>query len=318
MKYTIIGTQKQDPLGLTVEKMRHAKKQSLKLAYIEYLRYIAHRDESALMRADRVYACSTVWMGKKCPVCGQLHGMYTQGCHHRLCPICAVRKARATAAQAQTCVTLLREKHPTARIMLLTLTQKSVPAEELGAEIDRLLEAWKHIRYAREVRRDMVAWARTIEVTVSSEGYHPHIHAIIMVSSESKLETQTEWRRLWAEVLGLDYVPICDIRPIADIGAVYEVSKYISKVSRLLDAPLGQAYDYIDTLSFATYRRHLRSYGGEWARMRKELSMHDAEEMSDTELDAVGAALDHDTCATCGGDLQPVCLIWSGMDYKER
>lgn len=306
-------------LGLQVDSLTRSKKQAGNLAYILYLQSIEKNSDGLLVTADRVAQCSSVWTGFKCPECGRLHGMMTYGCKHRLCPLCSVRKSRAVAAQAMQVIESIQRKYADLDYHLLTLTQRNVSAEQLPDEIDRLLNAWSSLRFLRLVRRDLIGWARTIEITVGSDGtYHPHIHAILLLKKGSPLSTQAAWRALWKESLHLQYEPICDCRPLSDTAAVYEVSKYVTKVSKVLGNPnLGQCYDDVDAITTAVYGRRLRSYGGIWAKERKALRMVDVDTMDDGQLSAVGNMIDgHEKCE-CGADVEAVCLIWSGMEYKE-
>lgn len=312
--------------GLQVAHLQESKLQSQQLAYILYLQSLELQGQEAAQaaaRAARTAACSEYWQGYQCPVCGRLHNMITYGCKHRLCPVCAVRKSRAVAAQAMQVVDQIArvaaERHETYDFCLLTLTQRNVEAEFLSAEIDHMLEAWSSIRYLRQVRRDLVGWARTIEITVNeSDGsFHPHIHCILIVRHGSALASADTWRKLWADAMRLDYIPICDCRPIESLGAVYEVSKYVSKLGRILDMPLGRAYDAISAIGEATHWRRLRSYGGIWSKIRRQLHMQEVDLMDDGTLDAVGALIDSRCKCHCGADLEPVALMWAGMDYKK-
>jgi len=304
--------------GLQVHHIRMSKRQSLTLAYVLYLEGVETGDNACFARASYVQQCSSWWQGLKCPTCGQLHSMITYGCHHRLCPICSVRKSRAVAAQAMQVIAQVQEKGEY-DYSLLTLTQRNVPAEALRGEIDRMLSAWSSVRYLRQIRRDLVGWARTIEITVGRDGtYHPHIHCILITRPRSPLSQSATWRQIWAQAMDLNYDPVCDCRPIKDITAIYEVSKYVTKLAKVFDGPLGEVYDTVKTLEGATYHRRLRSYGGLWASIRRAMAMVDVDEMDDGALDAAGAMLDgHDDVCSCGTKFEPVCLIWSGMDYEE-
>ena len=308
-------------LGLQVSDITRAKRQSGKLAYLLYLQGIDKNTEHMFVIADRVRSCSTYWSGFKCPQCGRLHGMITYGCKHRLCPICATRKSRATAAQAMQVIEALQrqEKPGDWEYCLLTLTQRNVSGENLSREIDALLDAWSRLRYLRVIRSDLLGWARTVEITAgANDTYHPHIHCILIIRRGSQLRLTSYWRRLWSKMMGLDYEPICDCRGITDAAAVFEVSKYVTKVGKLLSNPdLGQCYDDVRYIGDAISGRRLRSYGGVWAKMRREMKMVDVESMDDGALDAAGALLDGHGQCECGSAVEAVCLMWSGMEYTE-
>ena len=269
------------------------------------------------MQSYRVRMCSTFWNGYYCEKCGKYHGMHTTGCKNRLCPICATRTARVTAIQAVEAIEKIHSAYTDIQMSLLTLTQKNVEGESLAYEVSRMLKAWSAL-INRPVMRKLIGWARTIEIVpaLAKDGtYHPHIHAIL-VHQPSKCPS-VEWiSSAWRSAMELDYDPICDLRPIEDEqGAVFEVSKYISKMTRVYDGS-PQEHDHIRYMSEAMTARRLRSYGGEWRKARIALGMMHAEEMDDDALDEYGEITDlSEACPECGEKTAPTCLRWAGLHY---
>lgn len=265
-------------------------------------------------RADRVRTCTDVWTGNVCSHCGKVTHFHTFGCGDRLCPICIVRRSRATAAQALKVVPYL-----SGRPILLTLTQRNVKGDDLDRELTNISDAWKLLCKHRGVQRDMIGWAKTTEITYNSvrRDYHPHVHIIAYISQDNKEMLYDEyWRKKWAEVMRLDYTPIVDVREIDDArGAVYEVSKYVSKVHKLLDLPGDQMIDAITTVAYAIKDRRLRTYGGDWRKIRRDLVLKDAEQMNDEELTAADKELDIEVC--CEEPMRPVVMAWSNCNYHE-
>lgn len=326
-KYTT-GSRKRKVI--TVRELAIMKRRSMRLAYNLHLMAADGAGNSAGYKTDaaralRVLSCSTIWEAYRCPTCGQLHSTRTWGCHHRLCPLCSMRASRATATQAQLVMGLAKVEHKDEKLSyaLLTLTQRNVSGAELAAELDRIIAAWSQLRYIRHIRRHLAGWARSIEITVAADGsYHPHLHAILMLRADAPTEMKGSmyWRQLWAQSMGTDYTPICDCRPVKDAAAVFEVSKYVTKVSKLLETTDDALlYDQIKTIDAAIYGRRLRSYGGLWLRMRRELAMRDAEDMSDIEIEAHDIdKSDKCDCGTPDTQYARVALIWAGMEYKIR
>lgn len=302
--------------------LREFKVRSRTLSYQLYLMALDGKSpygyEAGIATACRVRQCAEVVEAVVCPTCGQIHSTKTWGCHHRLCPLCSLRESRATAHQAKLVLTYL-DLSDSYDYALLTLTQRNVAAEDLEDEIDKLLAAWSSLRYIRHIRRYLAGWARTVEVTTNADGtYHPHVHVILALKRDAPedLRGSNYWRGVWSHALNLDYTPICDCRPVATINAAFEVSKYITKVSRLLeDTDHLRLYRNVSTIANAIHGRRLRSYGGVWAKTRRLMAMKEAEDMTDYELDQ-----SEDTAyrgCQCGNTAtETMVLLWAGMDYK--
>ena len=269
-------------------------------------------------KADRAKYCSTFWNGFFCESCGKFHGMHTTGCKNRLCPICATRTARVTAIQAVEAIDKVQQKYPECKLSLLTLTQRNIAGPDLSQEISKMLKGWSYLINRAPVRR-LIGWARTIEIVPAINGgtmYHPHIHAIIIHHPHNNLPSVTWFQQAWKEGMGLDYFPVCDLRPIEDEqGAVFEVSKYVSKMTRVYDGSANE-HDHVRYMSEAMESRRLRTYGGEWRKARIELNITDAEELDDDALDEYGELNDlSGACPNCGSGTVPACLRWSGLRY---
>ena len=303
---------------LSMSDLNRTKKTSLKLA--AHLKTLHERtgDQRYLSQATRVHYCSTFWQGFYCEKCGKFHHMHTTGCRHRLCPTCAVRASRVVAVQAMEALEHIRIVLPDISCSLLTLTQRNVPGESLNGEIDAVLKAWQALRHLRPFGRHVLGWARTIEIipALDGRGYHPHIHAIIIHRNLGPLSHPGWWSQSWRECMKLDYNPIVDIRPIEEErGAIYEVSKYISKMSRIYVGG-ERELENVQWIGDAMHQRQLRTYGGCWLKARRVLNQLRVEQLSDDELSEYGEALDtRGACVDCETPLKAVCLSWAGLTY---
>ena len=297
----------------THNSITRVKNQSLKLAYLYYLRSIELDSARFESKAWRVKQCSTFWHGMMDVRNGEFSHLQAYGCKDRMCPMCAMRKSRAIAAQAMAILPGILAAAPERVAVLVTLTIKNVPFDELEGAIDALLEAWTSMRMRRIVRDHTPAWARTIEVTrnMDTGEWHPHVH-IIAVVDDPLLLKPARWQSAWKAAAGLAYTPIIDARKVTSKKGVYEISKYISKLGVLLDLPLGEAYDSVLKLLEAVDGRNLRAFGGEWLKARRKANMVDVDVMDDGQLDATAAALDGDVNRP---SLVPVVLWWSGLEY---
>lgn len=304
--------------GLSMAELNQSKKQVLRLAkHLRTLYEETGRDHYAAAAA-RAQTCSTYWQGFYCPICGTYHHMHTTGCKHRLCPICAVRASRVVARQATEAVDYMVSSNPSLKCSLLTLTQRNVSGDALSKEIDSMLAAWQALRHLRAFSRNVKGWARTIEIIPAkdNETYHPHIHAIIVHEDLGELTSGAWWARAWCNAMKLPYFPIVDIRPIDDMkGAVYEVSKYVSKLSRVYDGT-SKELEHVRFIGDAMYQRQLRTYGGDWLRARRALNMARVEQMDDDAISEYGDMLNAEgTCEHCSTSLKAVCLSWAGLSY---
>lgn len=304
--------------GLSMTDLNTSKKQVLRLSAHLRTLYQETGDERYQAAAARSATCSTYWQGFYCPICNTYHHMHTTGCKHRLCPICAVRASRVVARQATEAADYMLSQDGDIRCSLLTLTQRNVSGEKLSQEIDSMLAAWQALRHLRAFSRNVIGWARTIEIIPAKDGesYHPHIHAIIMHKDLGCLAAGAWWARAWCSAMKLDYFPIVDIRPISDMkGAVYEVSKYVSKLSRVYDGT-SRELEHVRYIGDAMYQRQLRTYGGAWLKARRALNMARVEQMDDDSISQYGDMLNAEgTCRNCSTELKAVCLSWAGLTY---
>lgn len=302
---------------MSMAELNHNK--TLNMRLFDHLHSLAkeYNDKRYYSQAERVKYCSTWWNGFFCESCGKYHGMHTTGCKHRLCPICATRTSRVTAIQALEAIDYIKRQKPGINLSLLTLTQRNVMGEDLNNEINAILKAWACLQNQRSFRALTIGWARTIEIVpaLALDGtYHPHVHAIII--HEQPLPTAEWFAEKWQAGMGLEYIPVVDLRPIADEeGAVFEVSKYVSKMTRVYDGT-SHEHDHVRFMTQAMNNRRLRTYGGEWRKARAALNMLHAEELDDDALDEYGELNDlSGACPGCGSATVPACLRWSGLRY---
>jgi len=267
--------------------------------------------------------CGQVITGGRCEDCGELGSVrmsYT--CKQRLCPICMMRRSRVVAAQGLQAMAWMRENVDKPYSMhMVTLTQQNVCKGELGGEVNALLNDLHRMRLLSAVRRGVIGSARTIEVTCNPkqrEGlvWHPHVHLIILLSGYPELAMADWWRRMWYGLRGLqDRQRLEDtqveVHELTDDGAVYEVSKYVAKLTELLNGLTDEeAAPFVKELDQAIRGRYLNVWTGEWRRARRELNLKEPEKMRSDELDEV-----EEVCPECGGRLVDALMRWNGMEY---
>lgn len=134
------------------------------------------------------------------------------------------------------------EKHPTARFVFLTLTQKNVPIGDLRSTLQGMNKAWDRLAKRKDFKV-VLGWIRTTELTRGEDGSaHPHFHVLLMVPSNYFTKNyikQAEWTQMWREALRADYDPIIDVRAVKGdvIPAARETLKYSVKAADMKADP---------------------------------------------------------------------------------
>ena len=158
-------------------------------------------------------------------------------CRVRHCPVCAWRKSLRWRARFLEALPKIKEVHPKARFIFLTLTVKNCPVNELRATIFHMNKSWQ--RLSQRKCFPAIGFLKSIEITRSSSGEaHPHFHCLLMVNpgyfSNNYLPKDT-WINLWAQSLRVEYSPSIDIQSIRSgsqahlMKSLCEVLKYSLK-----------------------------------------------------------------------------------------
>lgn len=219
---------------------------------------------------------------------GRLRLKVAAFCRVRLCPICQWRRSLKVYGQATQVVRYLQEHSPYKdgyAFVMLTLTQRTVPAAELPAELDRIHSAWKRLTQLKAVKRAVLGSMRATEITKSKNGtYHPHIHAILCVRpsyfKSRDYISQAAWAACWKDAARLDYTPVVDIRKCygSTDKAVAEVAKYAAKPGDYISPDdIDSMVSTVIDLDSACAKRRFVAWGGVMAQAHKALALDDAE-----------------------------------------
>lgn len=172
-------------------------------------------------------------------------------CRVRHCPICQWRRSLMWQARFYQYLPKIQEDNPKGKWLLLTLTVRNCPIEELGKTIQDMNGAWQRLSQRKEFSR-VLGWVRTTEVTRGKDGSaHPHFHALLLVPPSwfgKDYVAHARWVELWQQCARLNYAPNVDIRTVkpkragmtdfeALSGAVQETLKYAVKPSDMTDDP---------------------------------------------------------------------------------
>lgn len=209
-------------------------------------------------------------------------------CRQRLCPMCSWRRSLKQYATLSSIMDVVQDRG--AKFVFATFTIRNCSGAALPQTVDTLLSAFNRLDHdiIRKRKKGIVLGAaRTLEVTYNPQrnDFHPHLHVVFAVSHKyfkSGYIKHQEWRSLWSECLGVDYLPMVRIEKVKALhgesyeAAVREVAKYTVKDYDILrqDTAAGKAY-VTQCLDSALRGRRLFSLSGVFFRIRKELNLED-------------------------------------------
>jgi len=142
-----------------------------------------------------------------------------QFCRVRHCPVCQWRRSLMWMARFLEAVPRVLAECPQSRFIFLTLTVENPPIHDLRNTLHKMCKGWERLTKRKQFRC-VLGWIRATEVKPGKNGSaHPHFHALLIVPRDyywrpGKYVNQAEWTALWRRVLGLDYDPIVDVRPV--------------------------------------------------------------------------------------------------------
>jgi hypothetical protein len=196
--------------------------------------------------------------------------------------MCNWRRSQKIGAELEQVVQRYQEQNPKSAMVMLTLTERNVAAEDLGETINQMSKAFSRLRKRAEWQGAVKASFRSVEVTCPRPGeFHPHTHILLFVDEKYFSKSvdlyvpQAEWARLWGECRGLDYRPIVDVRRMRRVS---EVTKYVTKAQDYLTADengWSADPDTIQALHVALKGRRLIAWSRELGVIRKELGCSD-------------------------------------------
>ena len=220
---------------------------------------------------------------KRLEDCGSIIGFNEYGeissanfCKDKLCPICQWRKSRRVFGEIMQIQKIVENK--ISDFALLTLTLKNTVT--LSEGIFDIMKGFYNFSNDRTFKKVSDGYIRTVEITYNNKfkNWHPHIHLIIALKdnyySENFIKTE-KWAEIWGRSARLDYSPIVDMRAIGQSlqmreKAVAEVAKYAIKPFQTKGDINAELNAYVG-LYGGTKHRRLRSFGGVYAKARKEV-----------------------------------------------
>ena len=140
------------------------------------------------------------------------------------CPVCAAKIKRRRAEE----ITKLVEAHGQARASMLTLTVRHAKGDSLRQMRTKIANAWRKMQAGRPWQRfaravGLVGTVRYSEPTHGENGWHPHLHVLLLTTVEARDPRWTEtaatndgtwenwlslrWRKKVRAVLGPEHEP---------------------------------------------------------------------------------------------------------------
>lgn len=304
-----IITQKEADVKTPLDEWREKKTENIRVSE-------RMRDAGFITRAYRMRECATILNNKICPECGKSYISSANLCRDRFCPTCAWRlSVRRFANMCEVLDHINNVDQYTAGF--LTLTIENCKPSELRMTIDKMAEDFNRLMCRPAVKKNIIGWARSLEVTanVKRHTFHPHFHIILLFDKEiDEGQYNAFFKQAWQKAARLPYSPITDFRlitrPKHDTGgkgsqmykAVLETFKYAVKSKDLLDMPIGMFRSMVNALDGV----RMIGYGGLIRKVRAQLNKDEEKEIDEGEEDA----LLRDKCE-CGADLVAIVMEWS-------
>lgn len=178
-----------------------------------------------------------------------LQSMHT--CKVRVEPVCTWARSRIARKRLQDGLSRLMGEHPTTRFIFLTLTDITCDVTVLGAKIKALNKSFDKLMKRRDVKSQVIGYAKALEITRSFDWYdhkgdfiarhgttwfkrhaskkkglwkskpcndtNPHFHVLLAVKPNyfsRNYIPQSQWTEYWKESLGTIEFRKVDIRNV--------------------------------------------------------------------------------------------------------
>ena len=155
---------------------------------------------------------------------------------HLICPLCAIRRGAKMLATYLERFHYLQASDPTLRPYLVTLTVKN--GDHLGERFEHLVQSLSLLLKRRHIARVKLSALRhalaglySVEFTNRGNGWHPHVHMLVLAAEKPCAETLAyEWHTVTGDSFVVDVSAEEDQDPVE---MFLEVCKYAMKFSDL-------------------------------------------------------------------------------------
>lgn len=181
-------------------------------------------------------------------------------CKNRFCPMCNWRRTRNIAGQLKEAFNIIQEKQKIATLFL-TLTIQNPDVKDLKSTIAKMNKSFNEMTRTKAFKNAILGYFKSIEILgdkTPKGKAHPHFHILLIVKEsyfkKSDYLNKSQWTEMWKKALGVDYIPVVDVRRIksknenfSDIdSAIIETVKYAVKHTDLAKRS-GEDFYYLYT-----------------------------------------------------------------------
>lgn len=204
-----------------------------------------------LNKSERLEKCASFLQFRKYSD-GSLKLNSMNSCRVRLCPVCQWRRSLKNYYNNKRIADYLMSRDNHGEWLALTLTVKSVTADDLCTALDELVYAFKKLVLNVDFKRISRGYYRGIEVTHDSNEkitqadynrrkkwldslclkvgddnptydlYHPHMHVLVYVNksyfTSRDYLNHDKWVEIWRQALAVDYLPQVDIKKVKNLS----------------------------------------------------------------------------------------------------
>lgn len=228
-----------------IERYSRARKRAVNIITHVYLEQ--QKTGSPYLESVRegLIECGNYLHFRNYPTKGQTRLFNANFCKkHLFCPLCAIRRASKSLSSYLERYKIIRAENSNLVPYMVTLTVKNGP--DLDERYNHLVNSLKKVRKNRtraltsKTSRHVSEFTKikgavgSYEFTNKGNGWHPHVHIIALVESQSTID-QKALSDEWHKITGDSF--IVDVRPIGEIddpiSGFVEVFKYALKFSDL-------------------------------------------------------------------------------------
>lgn len=257
-----------------------------KLANLTYSQYL---EVLRFKKAHRVKECGDVLQFAKTADGMKLYR--TWFCHSRLCPLCSWRRSMKNSYDLRKILDEAHKRKPTGIFLFLTLTEENSTGSQLRDNLVSMNGAIRRLFQYKAVKRDLLGYVRSTEITVNREcfSFHQHLHLLLMVKptyfSKGHYLTQKEWSGLWKRARKLDYEPIVNVKRIRKskkdrslVASAKEVAKYQVKDFDYITDDASVDIPVVKVLERALAGTRQLSFSGLLKQIRHDLLLDEKED----------------------------------------
>lgn len=253
------------------------------LTYADYLEVLKFK------KANNVRKCGEVLQFAKTSSGMKLYK--TWFCHSRLCPLCSWRRSLKNSYELRQILNVAYEKEPHAIFLFLTLTEENAHLGELREKLKLMNRSIYKLFQYKDVKRDLLGYVRSTEITVNRERltFHQHVHILLMMKSsyfkQGHYISQAKWAKYWQRARKLSYLPVVNIKKVYKsskdgslVASAKEVAKYQVKDAEYITRDRMGDLVVVNALEHALAGVRQLSFAGLLKQIRHDLLLDQEED----------------------------------------